>query len=397
MNVVDWVLLAAVIVFAWTGWRQGFVAGLLSFAGFILGGLVGAQLVPRLLEGRDLPDVGRAVLVAAGVFIAAILGQALTGLVGGWLRARITWHPVRILDNAAGAVLNVLALAVVAWLIASTVAMLPDGAVAREVRQSTLLARLDEAVPDVARDWFAAVRQTVSGSVFPRVFGGIGQFVEPGVAAPDAAVVTAPAVRAALESVVRVSGLAGDCGSQVTGSGFAYADNLVMTNAHVVAGVSEPTVQVDGEGPLLRASVVYFDPEVDVAVLQVPRLKAAALTFTPAAPAGAAAVVAGFPGGGPLRAGGARVGGAIDARGEDIYGGAGVVRQVYPLRGEVRPGNSGGPLLAADGTVYGVVFAASVDDPQVGYALTADQVSAAADAGRRASGSVSSGACRKVG
>jgi len=177
--------------------------------------------------------------------------------------------------------------------------------------------------------------------------------------------------------------------------GFVYARERVMTNAHVVAGVDDPRVGVPGGGAPLDAEVVYFDPELDLAVLAVPGLMAAPLAFDPSlAQTGAAAVVAGYPGGGPLDSSAARVRAVIEARGEDIYGRAGVVREVYAFRGSVVAGNSGGPLLSPKGTVLGVVFASAVGDPTIGYALTAQQVSAAAASGRSATSSVDTGSCR---
>jgi S1-C subfamily serine protease len=166
-----------------------------------------------------------------------------------------------------------------------------------------------------------------------------------------------------------------------------------MTNAHVVAGVEDPTVQVDGVGRMLSASVVYFDPAIDVAVLAVPDLTAVPLRFGGVAGRGSDAVVAGFPGGGKLTAEAARVRGRITAQGQDIHGTGPVTRDIYSLRSRVLPGNSGGPLLSPAGLVYGVVFAAASRDSSTGYALTADEVAAAAAAGRKATQAVPTGSC----
>jgi S1-C subfamily serine protease len=174
-----------------------------------------------------------------------------------------------------------------------------------------------------------------------------------------------------------------------------YARERVMTNAHVVAGVERPYVAVPGGGAPVPAEVVYFDPDIDLAVLAVPGLTAAPLAFEQSlADTGDPAVVAGYPGGGPLDSSAARIRAVIDARGEDIYGRAGVVREVYAFRGTVVAGNSGGPLLAPDGEVLGVVFASAVGDSSTGYALTAPQVSAAAARGRSATSPVDTGSCR---
>lgn len=393
MNVVDLVVLGAIVVFAWTGWRQGFVAGLLSFAGFLGGGLAAALLIPPVVQRFDFPDFAGALILASVILAAALLGQSLTSIIGRRLRSAISWSPVRTLDNAGGAVLNIAALAVVLWIVASAVVVLPDQALVRQIRSSVVITGIDRVVPDSARNWFVGLRDAVDASGLPRVFAGIGYDSGPQVAPPDPALLRDPAVRAAWPSLAKVSGPA--CEVAITGSGFVYAVDRLITNAHVVAGVDRPRVRFPGDPQTYEATVVAFDPDIDAAVLYVPGLTAPPLRFTETvADTGDPAVVAGFPGGSDLEAGPARVRALITARGEDIYGRAGVVREVYSFRGDVRPGNSGGPLLAPNGSVYGMVFASGVGEPETGYALTASQVQAIADAGRAATAAVSTGPCR---
>ena len=393
MNVVDAIVIAAIAVFAWTGWRQGFVAGLLSFAGFLTGALATALLLPRILESLDLPEFLGAVLLATAILGAALVGQTITSLLGRRLRSAMTWRGVQVVDSAAGAALNIAALAVVLWIVATAVGLVPSLAVAREVRSSVVLRTLDAAVPDQARDLFAGLRNAVDASGLPRVFSGFGQYAGPQVPAPDALLLRDPAVRAAWPSLVKVTSLA--CDAVVTGSGFVYADGRVMTNAHVVAGVERPTVRLPGDPAVYDASVVAFDPRLDLAVLRVDGLPAPPLAFAGReARTGDSAVVAGFPGGGDLEATAARIRARVDARGEDIYGRSGVVRDVYSFRGLVVPGNSGGPLLAPSGRVYGVVFAVGLGEEETGYALTAQQAAPMARTGAVANEAVSTGRCR---
>ncbi len=393
MNIVDAIVIAAIAVFAWTGWRQGFVAGLLSFAGFLAGALGAALLLPRILEGLALPEFLRAVLLATAILGAALLGQALTSFLGRRLRSAMTWRGVQVVDSAAGAALNIAALAVVLWIIATAVGLVPSLAVAREIRSSLVLRTLDSAVPDRARDLFSGLRNAVDASGLPRVFSGFGQYAGPEVPAPNALLLRDPAVRAAWPSLVKVTTMA--CESVVTGSGFAYADGRVLTNAHVVAGAEAPTVRLPGDPAVYDAIVVAMDPRIDLAVLRVDGLPAPPLAFASReATTGDGAIVAGFPGGGDLEAGAARIRARIDARGEDIYGRSGVVRDVYSFRGVVVPGNSGGPLLAPNGRVYGVVFAAGLGEAETGYALTAQQAAPIARAGATATEPVDTGRCR---
>lgn len=394
MNVIDWLLIGATVVLAWSGWRQGLVAGVAAFAGFILGGIAGVAAVPWVVDSVGLGGVARTITVASGVLVCALVGQSLASYAGRRVRALITWEPARIADSVAGSGFQVLALVIVTWIIASTLTVLPATSLTSSVRQSAVLAEIDRIVPDTARDAMRGLRDAVGESGLPRAFAGIAEILGPEVAPPDPALLRNPAVRRAWNSLVRVSGSADSCGTEVTGSGFVYSPERVLTNAHVVAGVDQPVVQVRGDGPALPARVVAFDPRIDLAVLLVPGLTGQGLAFA-ASPAesGDAAVVAGFPGGGSLTAGAARIRAEISARGEDVYGRSGVTREVYSFRGEVRPGNSGGPLLSPSGRVYGVVFASALNDPSTGYAITADQASDLAAEGIAGRIAVDTGPC----
>lgn len=393
MNFVDVLVLLALFVFAWTGWRKGFVAGLLSFAGFLIGGLGAALLLPAAVQAINVPEMAGAIILATGILACAILGQATLSLLGRRLRSGISWKGVRVLDSAAGSVLNVVALAVVLWIVASAVGVLPDMALSKQVRQSMFLTSIDRMVPDAARNAFSGLRGAVTASGLPRVFSGLGQYPGPDVPAPDAALLRNPAVRAAWPSLVKVTGVA--CSSSVSGSGFVYSPDHIMTNAHVVAGMETPRVQIPGDPTLYEGTVVAIDPRIDLAVIYVPGLVAPPLNFAKRVPeTGDSAVVAGFPGGGDFVAVPARVRARISAQGEDVYGKSGVTREVFSFRGVVVPGNSGGPLLSPSGKVFGVVFAAGLDDKNLGYAITAGQAAVVANAGRTNEIAVDTGACR---
>ncbi|TEX47477.1 MAG: hypothetical protein B7C55_13975 [Actinomycetales bacterium mxb001] len=394
MNAIDALVLLAVVVFAWTGWRQGFVAGLLSFAGFLLGGLGAALLLPRIVEALGIPGFAGAVLLAGGILASAILGQTVATIAGRSLRAGLTWTGARAVDSAAGAALNVVALAAVLWIAATAIGLLPSLGFAREVRSSLVLSTIDRAVPDAARNVFSGLRDAVDASGLPRVFSGFGQYAGPDVPPPNPALLRDPAVRAAWPSLAKISASA--CETNVVGSGFVYATDRVLTNAHVVAGAPSARVVIPGDPTRYDATVVAIDSRIDLAVLHVPGLPAPPLEFAGRLPdTGDSAVVAGFPGGGDLVAEPARVRARIDARGEDIYGRSGVVREVYSFRGTVVPGNSGGPLLSPRGRVFGVVFAAGLGEADTGYAITAAQAAEVAATGRTATAPVDTGACRR--
>jgi S1-C subfamily serine protease len=391
-DLLDVVLVLAVLLFAVSGYRQGFVVGVLSFTGFLGGGVLGAELAPAVTGWSVLSGLPRAAVGLAVVFLCATAGQLLAGLLGGALRRRIVWRPARQLDAVGGALVSSLSLLLILWLLALAVASSPYPELASLARRSAVVGAVDAVVPAGGRQLFSSFRDVVDERGYPEVFDTLRPTDVREVEPPDPELAGSPAVQASRASVVKITGVATVCRKRVEGTGFVFAPERVMTNAHVVAGVDEPTVQAGDRR--LDAWVVLFDPVTDVAVLAVPGLDRPSLPFA-AEPAetGDDAVVVGYPQDGPFRPDSARVRGRIDARGSDIYGEDEVVREVYALRGRVRPGNSGGPLLTLSGEVAGVVFAAAADQPEVGYALTAREVSEEAALGRTAERRVSAGRC----
>lgn len=392
MTILDYALLGAALLAALSGWRRGFLVGVLALVGLLAGCAVGLVLSPRLVRSMS-EGAGRSLAAIAIVLLGAGLGQAVASMVGMWLRKRLHWRPVRTLDSALGAVVGVLALAAGVWVLATALRSGPVPVLAGQVRSSRVIGTLDRAVPYAGRDLTSQLRTVLNDHGFPEVFRGVAEPLLP-VDAPDPAVVRNPAVEHAAASVVRIVGSARSCSREIEGSGFVISPHRVLTNAHVVAGVSRPSVQVGGHGAAHDATVVLFDPARDVAVLSVPGLTAPPLLLAgTAARRGDAAVVAGFPLGGPYELDAARIVSRFTAQGSDIYGVRDVVRDVYAVRAAIRPGNSGGPLLAQDGTVLGMVFATSVDTPGTGYVLTVPEVQRDATDGVPAAGQVSTGRC----
>jgi S1-C subfamily serine protease len=390
LNIVDWLVIALALVVAYTGWVHGFVVGLLSFIGFVGGAIAGLLLVPVLLGNLE-PSLGVSVLAALIVLAIASLGQGLLAWTGGWVRERVSSEPAHRVDAVAGALLAVIGLLIGAWAVGLAISSAAIPYASAAVRESKLLKLVDGAVPispDGLREAFESV---VIAGKFPDV---VAPWVpEPirEVDAPPATLGRDPEIRAAAASVVKVIGRAESCDRVIEGSGFVVAAERVMTNAHVVAGVAAPIVTAPDAEPL-ESRVVHFDPSSDVAVLAVPGLDRAALTFRDDAVAGADAAVVGYPGNGPLRSEPARIRGEHVLLGRDIYDEGTVNRDVLSIRGDIQPGNSGGPLVADDGVVYGVVFAASLTDPDTGYALAPQEVSQALDA-VAATEPVPTGAC----
>ncbi|MFJ4677180.1 MULTISPECIES: MarP family serine protease [unclassified Kitasatospora] len=392
MNVLDLLLIAAALGFAVSGYRQGFVVGALSVLGFLGGGLVAVQLLPLLLRHLS-PGTTASVVAVVVVIVLAAVGQAVTTHFGWKLRGRIGRAEVKTLDAVGGALVNVLSMLLVAWLIGSALAGTSLPTVSKQVRSSKVLGTVQRALPSDAPNWFSDLSQDLARNGFPQVFNPFEQEPITEVEPPDPALANSPGVLRARGSLVKVLGTATSCGKTLEGSGFVFAPHRVMTNAHVVGGVDEPTVQIGGAGQLYDATVVRYDWQRDIAVLDVPKLNAPPLSFAGEARSNDSAIVAGFPENGSFNVQPARIRGRIQANGPDIYHRGQVVRDVYSVRSLVRQGNSGGPLLTPDGQVYGVVFAKSLDSSDTGYVLTAAEVKDDVTQGAAASGKVSTEGC----
>ncbi|HEX5741962.1 MAG TPA: MarP family serine protease [Pilimelia sp.] len=391
MSPLDYLLILLMMAFAFSGYRQGFVTGALSFAGFFGGAVVGLQVGPVLADRIADPTLKVTVALAA-VFGMAVAGQAAAGFLGARLRKGIRHQYGRVADDLGGAAISMVAMVLVVWLVAVPLGVSSLPWLASAVRNSTVLDRIDAVVPAEAKAMSQRLRDAVDTRGFPDVFDGLDATRVTEVAAPDPALARSVAVTAGRRSVVKVLGTASACSRRIEGSGFVYAADRVMTNAHVVAGTERVRVELDGER--YDATVVVYDPGRDLAVLRVPTLRAPVLPFVrePAA-TGANAVVLGFPLDGPFNAQPARVRDLRRITGPDIYERTEVNRQVYTLRALVRSGNSGGPLVAADGRVLGVIFAAAADDRNTGFAVSAGEAAGVATAGRTAEQEVRTGRC----
>lgn len=394
-SVIDLIILVLAIGFAVTGYRQGFVVSVLSFCGFLGGAALGLQLASPIATAL-IHGSGQVMIALVVVIGAAMLGQFGGVWLGNQLRDRMTWRPAQVADSAGGAAVSAIAVLIAAWMVAAPLASAPYPALARAIRHSEVIHTVDGAVPGPVRDLYQSLRDTVRQGNFPEVFGPLAPTRVPEVDQPNPALSGSPAVTADRPSIVKVTGLALSCNRRIEGTGFVVAPQRVVTNAHVVAGVGEPQVQVS-TGRIRDATVVFYDPDTDIAVLDVPGLALTPLRFAsqPGAASGDA-IIAGFPRDRDVRSlfvGPARIRTTQQIRGPNIYSTRTVSREVYAIRGQVRSGNSGGPLLAPDGAVYGVIFAAAVDDPDTGFALTAAQVADDVRQGVGSSQQVSTGAC----
>jgi uncharacterized membrane protein required for colicin V production len=384
---LDWIIVAFAAILAAFGFRRGFIVGVLSFGGFAIGAFLGTRLAPLLLsEGSSSPYAPAFGLVGA-LLAGAILASGLEGL-GFAVRRALVLPGADLLDGLLGAALGAaLALGIV-WIVAAVAAQAPGEADLRQdIQRSAILRELNALLPPSGPILGALARL----DPLPSVAGP-----SPDVTAPPSRISHAPNVRVAGRSVVRVLGTA--CGLAIEGSGWVAAPDEIVTNAHVVAGEQDTTVEVGGHSPSLPARPIAYDPRDDVAVLSVPDLNLPVLSFVADPSSGSAGAILGYPQNGPFDARSARIGRTQTVLTDDVYGRGPVERLLTPLRGLVRPGNSGGPLVDGDGRVLTTVFASTVSGggPAGGYGVanaTVVRVLAGAAAQAAAGGSVSTEGC----
>jgi S1-C subfamily serine protease len=389
VNLLDILIILAVVAAAISGYRRGASMQLIEYLGLFAGLLAGALLAPRIASLAGSPTM-RALLAVGALVGMAMLGGALGWLLGSRVWAAARRGPLGRVDAVGGSLVSVAAVLLVVWFLAFNLASGPVPFVSRAIRSSAIVSDLEAELPRPP-SVLSQARAFLDRFGFPQVFAGLPPLPAGPVHLPGAHGVHA-IVGDAAASTVRVEGLA--CRGEIEeGSGFVVAPHYVMTNAHVVAGVRLPTVEPP-TGDRLPAIPVLFDPHEDVAILYVPGSTQPPLSFAAAAlRRGTGGAVLGYPGGGPLAWGAAAVQRELDAVGRDIYGNGLVTRKVYELEAVVRPGNSGGPFVLASGKVGGVVFAASTTDGSVGYALAASGVTGDLAKARGDTTAVSTGRC----
>jgi S1-C subfamily serine protease len=386
MTTVDWVIVAFCVLLAIYGYLQGFIVGVLSLVGFGIGAFIGTRVGPLLLPGGSHSQYAPLFGLVGALLAGGILASGLEGL-GLHVRAALRLPGLRTVDGLLGAALTACVGLGIAWILGAAALDASGSTTLRsDVEHSQILRGLDQLLPPSG----AILNALARFDPLPSVSGPAAN-----VPPPPAGIATAPAVRAAFPSVVRVVGTA--CGLGIEGSGWVAAPGMIVTNAHVVAGEHDTSVQVRGNPPNLPAEVVDFDAHDDIAVLRVPGVGEPALSLAANPAAGTPAAILGYPLDGPFNVQPGRIGATQVTSTQDAYGNGPVLRSIQSLRGEVRPGNSGGPLVDAAGQVVGTVFAsitgtspsAGGDGLSVPNAVVRSQLALA----KTRSGPVSSGAC----
>ena len=386
MTGLDWIIVAFAAILASLGFHRGFIVGVLSFGGFAIGAFLGTRVGPLLLpQGSSSPYAPAFGLVGA-LLAGVILASGLEGL-GFRLRRALIIPGIGLLDGLLGAVLGAALGLGIVWILAAVAAQAPsEGQLRADIQRSAILRELNVLLPPSGPILNALARL----DPLPSIAGP-----SPDVSAPAPRIARAPGVRAAARSVVRVLGTA--CGLAIEGSGWVAAPDLVVTNAHVVAGEQDTSVEVGGSPPGTSVRPVAFDPRDDVAVLDVPGLGIPALGLTQDPASGTPGAILGYPENGPFDVQPGRIGRTQSVLTDDAYGRGPVSRVLTPLRGLVRPGNSGGPLVDSAGDVLTTVFAGTVSSgPPGGYGVanaTVATIIAEAQARASAGGQVSTQGC----
>jgi S1-C subfamily serine protease len=380
MTTLDWLIVAATALFAVNGYLRGFIVGAFSLAGFIAGAIIGTRIADALLPSGSASPYAPVFGLLGALALGALLAIGMDGL-GTRLRRGLRLPFLGLIDGIAGAVLSAAVALGVAWVLGVIAVSLPGtDALRLEVERSAILRRLDELMPPSGVVLNALARI----DPLPDIVGRVAP-----VAPPPRLLTQTPALSRAAHSVVRVVGTA--CGLGIEGSGWVVAPEVVVTNAHVVAGESDTTVEIDGQGAGLAARPILFDPRNDLAILRVPGLDEPALALAGNAAAGSAGVIIGYPLDGSFDAQPARIGLTQDVSTQDAYGRGPVTRRLTPVRGLIRPGNSGGPVLDDAGTVLATIFAATTSPgPRGGYGVANETVRADL---ARAAGPVSTEGC----
>ncbi len=370
--IVDGLVILIIAIAMYAGWRQGAFSSILSTVGVIAGLICGAAFAPIVMKLTE--SVAMRFLLALGTLILLVgVGNLVGGALGSVLRDQIRWKSSLTVDSAVGSVFQAFATLIVTWLVAVPMVAGLTGPVSNGIRNSHVLSQVDALAPPFLANLPTRISALLSETGLPPLISPFNDTRNVTVEAPAIAVQDVAMVERLRPSVIHVLGESQECGRRLMGSGFVADKNHVITNAHVVAGTE--SVRLDTVLGTYDAQVVFYDPALDIAVLRSDELNIEPIPWaTEVAVSGDDAVVMGFPESGPFEAAPARISDRLRIAGPDIYASGRVEREAYTARGTIRQGNSGGPMINLNGEVIGVVFGASADDSDIGYALTAAEV-----------------------
>jgi S1-C subfamily serine protease len=387
--VLDVILIVALVLALLAGYSRGLLRVVGGIVGMIAGGIAAFFVLPLVSTWAALSAWRVPLALLAGLLLVSI-GFSIGAAIGNVVRRPLDRTPLRTVDRLLGAVANVAVTLVVVSLLSFGAQSLGAPVLTQAMASSTVLRTIDDLTPRPVASFLAQLRSTIVTDGLPRLIDAVGvPTTAPSI--PDLAL-DSPALSQAAASVVRITGNAPSCGTGSVGSGFVVAEDRIVTNAHVLAGVTELVVEVPGELPK-TGRIVYFDPVDDLAVVAVDNLDAAPLAASPTLGPGTKAAFMGYPYGGPFSAQAAEVLASGSTLVPDIYGSNPIPRAVSTLAADVQQGNSGGPLLTVDGAVAGVIFAKSDATGNVGYALAMEEVLPVIAQAPELTDAVASGSC----
>ena len=375
MNFIDVFIPAAFLVFGWIGFRRGILRTVLSIIGLLVGGAAGAIATPSIQSLISNNAFGfKPTIGLTSIILGASLGMFLFGILGSFLRVVLLPFPfMKTIDSLIGFGLAIIAVASISSTLSSAAQVIPNKTVNNLFSQSKFIAQIDLYLPERFKNAAQKIQNVITDSPLPEVFKSLVESritptqLESDVAIPEI-------VTKSVASTVRIDGIAESCSAAMVGTGFIVSPERVITNAHVVAGVIDPVVTVSNSKTQLSGKVIAIDRKKDIAIIYVPGLNGEKLTFIGPATPNEIGFVVGYPNGGNLRTSAVSVSSEFESIGTDIDGNGETKRDVIVFGGDVRPGNSGGPLLNEQGQVLGVVFAADAEHKNTGYALAPSEV-----------------------
>jgi S1-C subfamily serine protease len=375
MNFLDIFIAAAFIVFGWIGFRRGILRTILSIIGLVVGGAAGTIATPSIQSLISSGTFGfKPTIGLTTIILGASIGMFLFGVLGSFLRVVLLPFPfMKTFDSLIGFVIAIVAVALISSTLSSAAQIIPNKTVNNLFSQSQLISQIDQYLPDRFKNAARKIQNVITDSPLPEVFRSLVESrITPSQLAEDLNV--PEIVNKSVASTVRIDGIAESCSAAMVGTGFIISSERVITNAHVVAGVKDPVITLSNTKIQLAGKVIAIDRKKDIAVIFVPGLNGNKLTFIGPATPNEIGFVVGYPNGGNLRTSAVSVSSEFESLGTDIDGNGETKRDVIVFGGDVRPGNSGGPLLNEQGQVLGVVFAADAENKNTGYALAPSEV-----------------------
>ena len=397
MNFVDLLIVSFSIIFGWIGFRRGILRTILSIFGLFVGSLVASASLPYLQNLiSDYSFLLRPTVSFSFIFFGASLGMFLFGIIGGFLRIVLLPLPfLKALDSIIGLFLTLLTVFAVTLTVSNAAQVIPNKLIKNTFASSVIVKELEIYTPNNLKTYFIKVQETITNSPLPEVFQSLveSRFVANKV---DKNISIPNEIKLATNSIVRIDGIAQSCSAAMTGTGFIVSNERVITNAHVVAGVIEPVISQPNSDLQIQGKIIYLDRDKDIAVIFVPGLMGETLTFIGPVTPNEVGFVLGYPNGGSLKTTTVSITSEFESLGADIDGNGEVKREVIVFGGEIKPGNSGGPLLNRQGQALGMVFAADAQSKDTGYALAPQELVEIINQSKNLIKEVNTGDCAKA-